>query len=68
MLRAPGPSTNTRAISSTKNGNATTTSTTRMMTRSNHPPKYAAMAPSTVPSTNGNSTAMNAIRRSTRAP
>ena len=32
------------------------------------PPKYPASEPSTVPSTNGSSTAMNPIRRSSRSP
>ena len=43
-------------------------STSRMMTVSTQPPKYPASEPSTMPSTNGNSTAMNAIRRSSRSP
>ena len=39
MLRVPAPSTKTRAITSTKNGNATKTSTIRMITVSSQPPR-----------------------------
>ena len=54
MLRRPGPSTATMAMTRTRNGKVMTASTTRPKSVSSQPPYIADQGPIAVPMTNGN--------------